>query len=183
MYGDIKEYVPFGRELFLKTERGGRFFDPFAAYLLKELFRIRLIGEYFLCGNRLFFIKSILFLSFSTYIDSMETSFVEIKQKDVVNIKDGKKLGRTTDIIFTYPEGRVMGIIVPGKKGFLFLKSELFIDLRNVVKIGEDTVLVDITCAPKPTKEGRNCREYPSPPSPPPPPPKDNGRRSYEDYE
>lgn len=110
----------------------------------------------------------------------METSFVEIKQKDVVNIKDGKKLGRTTDIIFTYPEGRVMGIVVPGKKGFLFFKSELFIDLRNVVKIGEDAVLVDIFCAPKPTKEGGNCRTYPSPP---PPPPKDNGRRSYEDYE
>lgn len=106
----------------------------------------------------------------------METSFLSIKQKDVVNVKDGKKLGRTTDIVFTFPEGKVMGIIVPGCKGFSFSKNELFIDLRNIIKIGEDTVLVEIASSPKPIKGGKRqscdiCE----------PPPKE--KRNYEEYE
>ena len=46
----------------------------------------------------------------------METSYRELKCKFVVNVTDGRNLGKTTDIVFTYPEGRVLGIAVPGKK-------------------------------------------------------------------
>ena len=58
---------------------------------------------------------------------------------------DGRNLGKTTDIVFTYPEGRVLGIAVPGKNGLrLFKREDLFISLHNVVKIGADVVLVDL---------------------------------------
>ena len=75
----------------------------------------------------------------------METSYRELKCKIVVNMTDGRNLGKTTDIVFTYPEGRVLGIAVPGKNGLrLFKREDLFISLHNVVKIGADVVLVDL---------------------------------------
>ena len=75
----------------------------------------------------------------------METSYRELKCKYVVNIGDGKNLGKTCDIVFTFPEGRVIGIAVPGKSGIrLFRREDLFIPLRNIVKIGADVVLVDL---------------------------------------
>lgn len=107
----------------------------------------------------------------------METSFVELKQKEVVNVKDGKRLGRIIDIAFCCPEGRITGIIVPGGKSFLFSKNELFIDWGSITKIGEDAILVDIAPAPKPIKGGRRGCE----------PPPQNGnrqcRRNFDDYE
>ena len=75
----------------------------------------------------------------------METSYRELKCKFVVNVTDGRNLGKTSDIVFTYPEGRVLGIAVPGKNGLrLFKREDVFISLHNVVKIGADVVLVDL---------------------------------------
>ena len=75
----------------------------------------------------------------------METSYRELKCKFVVNVTDGRNLGKTTNIVFTYREVRVLGIAVPGKNGLrLFKREDLFISLHNVVKIGADVVLVDL---------------------------------------
>lgn len=83
----------------------------------------------------------------------METSYRELKCKFVVNVTDGRNLGRTCDIVFSFPDGRVFGIVVPGKKGIRFFKNnDLFISIKSIVKIGADVVLVDLKNA-KP--EGR----------------------------
>ena len=74
----------------------------------------------------------------------MELTFSELRAKEVVNTQDGKKLGKVCDIALCYPENKWVGIIVPGGRGFSFKKSELFIDLRHIVKIGEDVILVNI---------------------------------------
>ncbi len=75
----------------------------------------------------------------------METSYRELRCKYVVNVTDGRNLGKTSDIVFTFPEGRVLGIAVPGKCGVRFFKrDDLFIALRNIVKVGTDVVLVDL---------------------------------------
>ena len=84
----------------------------------------------------------------------METSFCELHRKEAVNLTDGKRLGRVSDVVLTYPEGRVQGIVVPGGKGFRWGRAELFIDLKCVKKIGIDVVLVDVKAAPKPEKRG-----------------------------
>lgn len=84
----------------------------------------------------------------------METGYCQLRQKEVINVKDGKKLGKVCDVIFTFPEGKVLGIVVPGGRGFFH--PEMFIDLRNVIKIGVDTVLVEVRPSPKiPPKRGR----------------------------
>ena len=73
----------------------------------------------------------------------MELSFSELRAKEVVNTQDGRKLGKVCDLVLCYPENRWLGIIVPGNRGF-GRKNELFIELKNIVKIGEDVVLVNV---------------------------------------
>lgn len=107
---------------------------------------------------------------------------MELKQKEVVNLCDGKRLGRVCDVVFTFPEGKVQGIVVPGSKGIRWGKADLFIELKNVKKIGVDVVLVEIKSAPKQEKKkGKfesQSRECDSPPLC-----RDSDRRDYGEYE
>ena len=73
----------------------------------------------------------------------MELSFSELRAKEVVNTQDGRKLGRICDLVLCYPENKWVGVIVPGSRGF-GKKNELFIEMKNIVKIGEDVVLVNV---------------------------------------
>lgn len=73
----------------------------------------------------------------------MEMNFSELRAKEVINTQDGRKLGRVCDLVLCYPENRWLGIVVPGARGF-GRKNELFIELKNVVKIGEDVILVNV---------------------------------------
>lgn len=105
----------------------------------------------------------------------MELSFSDLRVKEVINTQDGKKLGKVCDMVFCYPENKILGIVVPGGRSFAFKKEELFIDLRNVVKIGDDVILVNVAPLKKcqPVK-GRQTVCAPE---------GNSGRRSYEEYE
>lgn len=77
----------------------------------------------------------------------MESSFLELRCKEVVNVLDGRKLGHIVDIIFDLATARVLGILVPGEKtGWNVFKSanQLFIPFGCIVKIGEDAILVEV---------------------------------------
>lgn len=118
----------------------------------------------------------------------METSFSELKQKETVNICDGKRLGKVCDVVFTFPEGKVQGIVVPGGRGFRWGKDDVFIGLKQIVRIGEDVVLVELKNAAPPCDPKKNKWEDQRPPCPPPnrppqPPPQPRDRRDYGDYE
>ena len=112
----------------------------------------------------------------------MDTSYRELKCKDVVNVVDGRNLGRTCDIVFSFPEGQVFGIAVPGKRGGLhiFRKNDLFISIRNIIKIGADVVLVDLRGAHMPPTGGKKHDYCPPPPSGGG---AGGGRRDYSEYE
>jgi YlmC/YmxH family sporulation protein len=73
----------------------------------------------------------------------MELTFSELRAKEVVNTQDGRKLGRVCDVALCYPEGRWIGLVVPSGKGW-GKKQELFLELRHIVKIGEDVILVNV---------------------------------------
>ncbi len=114
----------------------------------------------------------------------MELSFQTLKQKDVVSVSDGRNLGKVCDVTVSFPENNWLGITVPGCKGFKFTnKNEMFIPVKQIVKIGDDTVLVK-------TESGNDCPP-PKPPCPPPdgpcppmgkcPPPK--GKRPPKGYD
>ena len=78
----------------------------------------------------------------------MDLSFRDIKKKEVINVPDGKSLGYPIDTVLQFPEGIIVGIVVPGcmRKGIfrLFDKTELFIDDTKIIKIGGDVILVDL---------------------------------------
>ena len=120
----------------------------------------------------------------------MEFSFSQLKQKDVINISDGKNMGKVCDLSFTFPENNILGFTVTGCKGFRLTKQEQFIPIKSVVKIGEDTVLVKNEKTqppppPRPPKNKNECCPPPCPPPdcPPPCPPFPGNRRSYDEYE
>ena len=92
----------------------------------------------------------------------MELSFSELRAKEVINTQDGRKLGRVCDIVLCYPDNRWIGIVVPNGKGLWSKKNELFIELKNIVKIGEDVILVNVGMPQKPNQ----CKGKPG--SPPP---------------
>lgn len=74
----------------------------------------------------------------------MELSFSDLRTKEVINTLDGRRLGKVCDVVLCYPENRWLGIVVPGGRGFGKKKSELFIELRSITKIGEDVILVNV---------------------------------------
>lgn len=78
----------------------------------------------------------------------MDISFCNLRNKEVVNICDGKNLGNITDIIIDTTCGKILGLIVPSnsKNFFNFFKSnnDIFIPYNRICKIGKDIILVDI---------------------------------------
>ena len=94
----------------------------------------------------------------------MEVSFTELRAKEVVNVQDGRKLGRVCDVVLCYPENRWLGLVVPSGRGF-GKKQELFLELKNIVKIGEDVILVNVGVA---CRKNSDKRGHGTPVSPPP---------------
>ena len=75
-----------------------------------------------------------------------ELSFCELRSKQVVNVIDGKVLGRICDVIFSRQSARVLGFVVPGDGAFSFFKrkGDMFIPFEKICKIGVDVVLVEL---------------------------------------
>lgn len=75
----------------------------------------------------------------------MDITFNEIKSKEIVNIYDGKKLGRAIDIIFDKITGGVSGVVVPGDHKIFRKNEDIFIPISKIKKIGEDVILVKLS--------------------------------------
>ena len=74
-------------------------------------------------------------------------TFTELKQKDVVNVRDGRRLGKPIDLALN--EGAcVEALVVPAPGSILnLLKQEregCMIPWNRVLRIGDDVILVDI---------------------------------------
>ena len=77
----------------------------------------------------------------------METSFCELKGKEVINIVDGKRLGKIIDIVFDTRFGKMLGIVVPcyNKSWNIFKQcDDIFVPFNCICKFGEDAILVQI---------------------------------------
>ena len=82
----------------------------------------------------------------------MSCCITELRDKDVVNVNDGRKLGCVTDVEIDICTGRLVAIMVPGEsRGFFFGKCEVIrIPWDRIVRIGDDTILVDL-------RQGSSC--------------------------
>lgn len=73
--------------------------------------------------------------------------FYDLKQKEVISIRDGCRFGFTCDLEIDIRNGKIIALIVPvqGKMFCLFgREKEYRIPWNCICKIGEDIILVDI---------------------------------------
>ena len=71
----------------------------------------------------------------------------DLKQKEVINIADGKRLGFVGDVEINLEDGRLEAIILPGSGrffGILGKDNEFVIPWDRIRKIGEDIILVEM---------------------------------------
>lgn len=71
----------------------------------------------------------------------------ELRQKEVINVCNGQKLGYVIDVEFSLEEGCIEAIIVPGPCklwGILGRDQEYVIPFRCICNIGPDVILVEL---------------------------------------
>lgn len=75
-------------------------------------------------------------------------SLSELRTKDVINILDGRRLGKVIDIEFRPQDGCVEALVVPGEtKVSNLLRGErcgVVIPWDKIVRIGENVILVQL---------------------------------------
>lgn len=77
--------------------------------------------------------------------------FWELKEKEVINCKDGRRLGYVADLDIDITCGKVIKLFIPGAGKFCgcFGKGpEIVIFWNQIVRIGEDIIIVDIDLRP-----------------------------------
>ena len=72
---------------------------------------------------------------------------IDFKQKEVININEGKIIGYVVDVNADFGKGEIDSIIV-AQSGKLFNtmlnKNNITIPWNKIIKIGEDVILVDL---------------------------------------
>ena len=75
-----------------------------------------------------------------------EKKGLDFKHKEVINIKDAKRLGFVQDVTADFKTGTITNIIVPGNTKFFNIFStgtEITIPWESIKIIGDDIILVD----------------------------------------
>ena len=70
----------------------------------------------------------------------------ELESKDVVSIKDGKNLGRITDVEID-ESGRIINILIEKRrffKRFFTSNNQYNVTYQDISKIGDDVILINI---------------------------------------
>ncbi|KPU28311.1 hypothetical protein TR13x_02960 [Caloranaerobacter sp. TR13] len=70
----------------------------------------------------------------------------DLKEKEVINIRDGSRLGLIYDIEIDLNRGVVEAVYIPGSSrllSFFGRNDEYVIRWEDIIKIGKDVILVD----------------------------------------
>ncbi len=69
----------------------------------------------------------------------------ELQTRDVVNVTDGSKLGKVTDIEVDFTTGKINSITVTKNKGLsgFFGNNQINILWNQIVKIGGEVIIVN----------------------------------------
>lgn len=93
-------------------------------------------------------------------MNKIDYTFCELREREIINVADGRRLGRLSDIAFS-AKGIVLGIIVPGEKKFfknIAGSDNIFIPWECILKIGNDVILVDLNNNMRqPNPSSRDC--------------------------
>ena len=80
----------------------------------------------------------------------MQYSLSELKKKCVINICDGKKLGKITDVTIEFPGNCIHDFTISPQVN-LFCGEQLKISPCEIERIGQDAILI------RPKQQKRNC--------------------------
>ena len=73
---------------------------------------------------------------------------LDFRHKEVINIRDGKRMGFVQDVCADLETGNITSIIVPGGNNKIMSMfssgNDIEIPWQNIKCIGEDTILVEI---------------------------------------
>lgn len=79
--------------------------------------------------------------------EKMKEKGLDFKHKEVINIRDGKRMGYVQDVCADLETGSITSIIVPGSNKILSMfatNNDIVIPWQNIKCIGEDIILVEI---------------------------------------
>lgn len=79
-----------------------------------------------------------------------------IRDREVINIRDGRRLGIVADVEIDFGQGKITSIIIPGTGKFLGLfggDNDIVVPWSCIKKVGVDVILVDIDDDIKQDKE------------------------------
>jgi YlmC/YmxH family sporulation protein len=71
----------------------------------------------------------------------------DLRQREVINIVDGKRLGFVSDLDIDLEEGRIKSIIIPAQNKLISFFShggDYIIPWEQIKKIGSDVILVEL---------------------------------------
>jgi len=73
--------------------------------------------------------------------------FLDFSAKEVVNIRDGRRLGRVVDLQMNLTSGQVTAVVVMDekRKGFFRSRDEYIVPWAQICKVGDDVILVEAT--------------------------------------
>ena len=72
----------------------------------------------------------------------------ELQKKDIVNIKDGKKIGKIVDVYFDESSGYMIKFVIEKThfvRNIFSNTDEIVIKFSQIKKMGEDVILIDIS--------------------------------------
>jgi len=66
----------------------------------------------------------------------------ELQLKEIINISNGKRIGIIIDVIIS-STGQIEKLVLEEKRGRKFSKEEYEITWNQIIKIGDDIILID----------------------------------------
>lgn len=72
----------------------------------------------------------------------------DLRDREIINIIDGRRLGPIKDIVLDLEKGKIMAIVLPGISGGRILgifgrSDDLIVPWDKIIRIGVDVVLVE----------------------------------------
>ena len=66
----------------------------------------------------------------------------ELQLKEIINIYNGKRIGVIVDVIIE-ANGQIQKLVLEEKRGRKFSKEEYEISWNQIIKVGDDIILID----------------------------------------
>ncbi len=91
----------------------------------------------------------------------MIARITDMHDKEVINISDGTRLGFVDDVEVDTCTAQIVALVICGRSkcfGLLGREQDIVISWKDIEVVGEETILVNFTCAPG---ANRACRKGP----------------------